>query len=63
MSKTCKLVMITGDNNNKYYDLVEEGGCINVTYGRIGSTAMSATYSSCKWDSLIKSKQKKVTRM
>lgn len=55
--------MITGDNNNKYYDLVEEGGCINVTYGRIGSTAMSATYSSCKWDSLIKSKQKKVTRM
>ena len=51
--------MTTAQNNNKYYDMVEEGGNLYVTYGRVGVTEQKKTYPASKWDSIYKSKIKK----
>ena len=59
MGKIAKLVMVTSNNNNKYYDMVENNNVINVTYGRVGQGAMEATYPIGKWNSLYKSKIRK----
>jgi len=59
MSRVAKLIMVTGANNNKYYDMTEVGSEIQVKYGRVGSTECRASYPSYKWDSLLKSKVKK----
>lgn len=61
MSKQyCKLIMVTGENNNKYYECVYEGGSnFTVNYGRVDSTKTTVSYPYSQWDSLIKSKVKK----
>lgn len=61
MGKVARLVMVTGENNNKYYNLTENTstGMIDVEYGRVDSTKQTTTYPMSKWDSLIKSKVKK----
>jgi poly [ADP-ribose] polymerase len=57
--KYCKLIMVTAENNNKYYEMKEVNGQLEVTYGRVELTAVKKTYSMYKWDSLIASKEKK----
>jgi poly [ADP-ribose] polymerase len=57
--KYCKLIMVTAENNNKYYEMKEVNGSLEVTYGRVELTAIKKTYSMYKWDALLNSKKKK----
>ncbi len=59
MNRVAKLIMVTRENNNKFYDMVEEGGQITVKYGRVDVTSTTKIYPAHKWDSLLKSKLKK----
>jgi poly [ADP-ribose] polymerase len=51
--------MVTGENNNKYYDMDDDGNTIHIKYGRVGVTEQTGSYPSGKWDSLRNSKVKK----
>lgn len=55
-----KLVMVTDKNNNKFYDMKDDGTTITVVYGRVeGGTPQTASYPSSKWNSLYNSKVRK----
>lgn len=56
MGRHCHLVMVTAINNNKYYDMTEQGDTLLVKYGRIGSTETTKTYPISKWDSIYAQK-------
>lgn len=56
MGRHCHLVMVTAANNNKYYDMTEQGDTLLVKYGRIGSTETTKTYSISRWDSIYAQK-------
>jgi poly [ADP-ribose] polymerase len=51
--------MVTGQNNNKFYDMTEEDGQLRVEYGRVGVTKAVKMYPLYKWDTLYKAKIKK----
>ena len=53
------LIMVTGANNNKYYNCFPEGNQFRVEYGRVDATKTTTYYPISKWDSQIKSKLKK----
>lgn len=53
------LIMVTGANNNKYYNCFPEGSQFRVEYGRVDATKTTTYYPISKWDSQIKSKLKK----
>ena len=53
------LIMVTGANNNKYYNLFPEGDQFRVEYGRVDATKTTTYYPISKWDSQIRSKLKK----
>lgn len=55
----CKLIMITDDNHNKYYEMQETSENIQVKYGRVDSSCITITKPISQWNSLIKSKLKK----
>jgi len=58
--KYCKLVMVTGENNNKFYEMIYEGGSnFTVNYGRIESSTRTIQKSISEWDRLKRSKEKK----
>lgn len=59
MSRTAKLIMITENNNNKFYNMVDNGTTISVEYGRVGATCQTASYSSHEWSKIYNSKVKK----
>src|ERR1035437_753783 len=60
VARTIKLIMITGDNNNKYYDMIDtEDGSFRGEYGRVGVTKQAVTYPMSKWDSTYREKVKK----
>jgi poly [ADP-ribose] polymerase len=59
MGRYAKLVMISENNNNKYYILKENGNTIEAEYGRVDSTSTKVTYPIHKWDSIVNSKLKK----
>lgn len=61
MQKYTKLVMVTADNNNKYYEMTWDGkaSTFDVKYGRIESTAVTGSYSISDWDKKYKEKVKK----
>lgn len=59
MSRVAKLIFVSDKNNNKYYDMLEEGSNLYVTYGRVGVTEQKKTYPASRWDSIYKSKVKK----
>lgn len=55
-----KLIMVTPDNNNKYYEMIWEGGStFTVNYGRVESTKQTCTYSYSHWNSKYNEKVKK----
>ena len=59
MGKFCKLVMVTENNNNKYYSMTEKNGVIEIEYGRVDSTSTKLTKPLSQWNSIYKEKTKK----
>lgn len=53
------LVMVTANNNNKYYRMLPDGDYFNVEFGRVGATCQKARYSMSDWDKKYKEKVKK----
>lgn len=53
------LVMITENNNNKFYHMKPNGGQLNIEYGRIGSSVRTETYDISKFNSKYNEKIKK----
>jgi poly [ADP-ribose] polymerase len=59
-AKYVKLVMVTADNNNKYYEMTHNGGStFSVKYGRVESTAVDGSYPIGDWDKKYNEKVKK----
>lgn len=44
------LVMVTAQNNNKYYKITPRGDHFDVEYGRVGGGSQSASYSISQWN-------------
>jgi len=62
MGRVAKLIMVTQENNNKFYDMVENpDGSITSTWGRVDVTSTVTNYpvGKKKWETLLKSKLKK----
>lgn len=60
MGKFAHLVMVSSENNNKFYKMTEQtDGTFAVEFGRVDSTSQHTSYSMNKWDSTLKSKIKK----
>lgn len=59
MSRYCKLVMVTAENNNKYYEMIENGTSITVNYGRVDHTKTTISKPISYWDKLIREKTAK----
>ena len=62
MSKELKpvhLIMVTAQNNNKFYDMVPKGNVIEVSYGRVEGHVNKITKPISQWDKLYNSKIKK----
>ena len=56
----CKLIMVTPDNNNKYYEMTWNGGStFTVKYGRVESTTQTGSYPYSKWNSKYSEKIRK----
>ena len=55
-----KLIMVTGDNNNKFYEMIWEGGStFTVNYGRVEATSTSISYPYSQWNKKYNEKLKK----
>ena len=53
------LIMVTAENNNKYYNCFPEGDNFRVECGRVNSTKTITNYPMSKWEAQISSKIKK----
>lgn len=59
-NKYAKLIMVTADNNNKYYEMIWEGGTnFTVKYGRVELTETTLSYPISQWDTKYREKVKK----
>ncbi|GAB3931005.1 WGR domain-containing protein [Larkinella terrae] len=55
--RTVKLIMVTAENNNKYYEMREESDhTFTVHYGRIGGSKSVTTYPMAQWERKIREK-------
>lgn len=55
--RTVKLIMVTAENNNKYYEMHEQqDGTFTVHYGRVGGSKSVTTYPIAQWDRKIREK-------
>lgn len=58
--RTAKLIMVTPNNNNKFYEMSENGdGTFTVTYGRVGSRGTVQRYPIGQWDKKYREKTRK----
>ena len=58
--RTCKLIMVTGENNNKFYEMRDNSEeTFTVTYGRVGTSGTSREFSSDLWDKKYNEKVRK----
>lgn len=58
--KVAKLIMVTANNNNKFYEMKEQAdGTFTVNYGRVGSRGTVASYPIRLWDSKLREKIRK----
>jgi len=58
--RTVKLIKVEpGANNNKYYDMVENGDTIICKFGRVGASEQTASYPSRKWNEKYNEKLRK----
>lgn len=52
-----KLIMVTAENNNKYYDMEEnDDGTFTVLYGRVGATQQKRSYKILEWENKYREK-------
>jgi poly [ADP-ribose] polymerase 2/3/4 len=59
-TKVAKLIMVTAENNNKFYNMRDTGtGIFEVEYGRVEKTCIKESYPSAMWDKKYKEKLKK----
>ncbi|MEZ4885478.1 MAG: WGR domain-containing protein [Chitinophagales bacterium] len=59
-NRTAKLIMVTPSNNNKFYEMQENGdGTFTVTYGRVGSRGTVQRYPSTQWNRRYNEKVRK----
>jgi poly [ADP-ribose] polymerase 2/3/4 len=67
MARQIELVMVTSNNNNKYYKMFEEGSNFIVKYGRVGGSEQTMTYPLSQWgkkyDEKIKKGYKDITSL
>lgn len=55
-----KLVMVTSENNNKFYNMHDNGdGTFTVEWGRIGVSSKQTKYPISQWDRTYRNKTKK----
>lgn len=59
MGRYAYLLMVTENNNNKFYELTEIGDRLIITYGRVGSTKSTRNVPIGQWNSIYNSKIKK----
>lgn len=60
MKNPVELIMVTGENNNKFYRMKDlDNGNFQVEYGRVGSSTVTEIYPINRWDSKYKEKIKK----
>lgn len=60
MGKEVRLIMITAENNNKFYNMKENGnGTFTAEYGRVGANAQLTTKSMSQWDKVYREKTNK----
>lgn len=58
--KACKLIMVSTENNNKFYNMQElSDGTFAVEYGRVEKTCIKESYSISLWDKKYREKLKK----
>ena len=57
--KPTYLVMVTSNNNNKYYRMIPHGDTFDVEYGRVGANPQRASYPISQWDKKYNEKVKK----
>ncbi len=58
--RTAKLIMVTANNNNKYYEMQENGdGTFTVRYGRVGGRATTHSYPVSQWNKKYNEKTRK----
>ena len=55
-----ELIMVTGNNNNKFYKMHDRGdGTFDVTFGRVGTSGQMTSYPISKWDQKYNEKVRK----
>ncbi|RRA99742.1 ADP-ribose polymerase [Larkinella rosea] len=55
--RTVKLIMVTAENNNKYYEMREQpDDTFTVHYGRVGGSKSVTTYPMAQWERKIREK-------
>jgi poly [ADP-ribose] polymerase len=60
MIRSAKLIFVGNEhNNNKFYNMTDNGSTISVEYGRVGAGCQTASYPSSNWTKLLNSKTKK----
>lgn len=59
MGQYCKLLMVTSENNNKFYIMEEKNGILHIEYGRVDSTSTKLTKPMSEWSKLYREKTKK----
>lgn len=59
MGRYAYLLMVTENNNNKFYEMTEMGDRLIINYGRVGSTKSTRNVPIRQWDSIYNSKIKK----
>ncbi len=59
MGQYCKLLMVTSENNNKFYIMEEKNGTLHIEYGRVDSTSTKLTKPMSEWSKLYREKTKK----
>lgn len=59
MGRQVQLIMVTEKNNNKFYNMIEEGSQIRIEYGRVGAAVRTCYKSIHKWDSIYREKTSK----
>ncbi|MFD2570092.1 WGR domain-containing protein [Spirosoma soli] len=58
--RVAKLIMVTAENNNKFYEMREnDNGTFTVRYGRVGGAHSTATYPLAQWDKKFREKMAK----
>ena len=56
MARQVQLIMVTDKNNNKFYNMIEEGSQIRIEYGRVGAAVRTCYKPLSKWDSIYREK-------